>query len=65
MNSLVEAVSTIVLFILTPVIVVWVQISLAKVIENIGELPIEAGETRRFIAGPGILRRLCLALTGS
>jgi hypothetical protein len=46
MKSLVEAVTNIVLFILTPVIMVWVQISLAQVIENIGELPIEESETR-------------------
>jgi hypothetical protein len=45
MNSLVEAVSPIVLFILTPVIVVWVQINLVKVVENIRELPIEGSET--------------------
>ena len=41
MKSLVEAVANIVLFIFTPVIMVWVPISLAQVIENIGELPIE------------------------
>ena len=46
MKSLAEAVANIVLFILTPVIMVWVQISLAQVIENIGEPPIEESETR-------------------
>jgi hypothetical protein len=46
MKSLVEAVTNIVLFILMPVIMVWVQIRLAQVIENIGELPIEESETR-------------------
>jgi hypothetical protein len=45
MKSLVEAVTNIVLFILTPVIMVWVQISLAQVIEKLGELPIEESET--------------------
>jgi hypothetical protein len=45
MKSLVEAVANIVLFILTPVIMVWVQISLAQVIEKLGELPIEESET--------------------
>ena len=46
MKSLVEAVANIVLFILTPVIMVWVQISLAQIIENIGEPPIEESENR-------------------
>jgi hypothetical protein len=45
MKSLVEAVANIVLFILTPVIMVWVPISLAQVIEKLGELPIEESET--------------------
>ena len=36
MKSLVEAVVNIVLFILTPMIVVWAQIRLVLVIENIG-----------------------------
>jgi hypothetical protein len=36
MKSLVEAAATIVLFILMPVIVVWAQIRLVLVIENIG-----------------------------
>jgi hypothetical protein len=44
MKSLVEAVANIVLFILTPVIMVWVPISLAQVIEKLGELPIEESE---------------------
>jgi hypothetical protein len=64
MNCLVEAVSTIVLFILTPVIVVWVQINLAKIVENIRELPIEASETGAVNGWVEILRKLCLALTG-
>jgi hypothetical protein len=46
MESLVEAVAKFVLFILTPVIMVWVQISLAQVIENIGKLPIEESEAQ-------------------
>jgi hypothetical protein len=45
MKSLVEVVANIVLFIATPAIVLWVQISLARVIENIGELPIEESTT--------------------
>ena len=36
MKSLVEAGANIVLLILTPVIMVWVQISLAQVIEKLG-----------------------------
>jgi hypothetical protein len=44
-KSLVEAVANIVLFITTPVIVLWVQISSAQVIENIGELAIEERQT--------------------
>jgi hypothetical protein len=54
MKSLAEAVANIVLFILTPAIMVWVQISLAQVIENIGELPIEESETRAVCHRAGI-----------
>jgi hypothetical protein len=46
MKSLVEAIAVIILFVLTPVIAMWVQISLAQVIENIGNLPIEESEIR-------------------
>jgi hypothetical protein len=45
MKSLVEAVAIILLFLLTPMIAAWVLISLARVIENIGELPIDERET--------------------
>jgi hypothetical protein len=67
MKSLVEAVAYIVLFILTPVIMVWVQISLAQVIEKLGELPIEESKARpgQFTVGLGILRRLCSTLSRS
>jgi hypothetical protein len=67
MKSLVEAVANIVLFILTPVIMVWVQISLAQVIEKLGELPIEESKAKpgQFIVGLGILRRLCSTLSRS
>jgi hypothetical protein len=56
-----------VLFILTPVIMVWVQISLAQVIEKLGELPIEESKARpgQFTVGLGILRRLCSTLSRS
>jgi hypothetical protein len=45
MKSLVEEVAIIALFILTPVIVARVLIGLARVIENMGELPIDESET--------------------
>jgi hypothetical protein len=49
MKSLVEAVANIVLFVLTPVIMVWVQISLAQVIDDIG------GAANRRKRDPGSL----------
>ena len=54
MKSLVEAVANVVLFILTPMILVWIQISLVQVIEHIGELPIEESETRAVYVWAGI-----------
>ncbi|HSZ02475.1 MAG TPA: hypothetical protein VK788_23460 [Terriglobales bacterium] len=45
MKSLVEVVTTIFLFLLTPMIAAWVLISLARVVENIGDLPIDEKET--------------------
>ena len=45
MTSLLEAVANIVLFVLTPMTAVWVLISLARVIEHIGDLPIDEMET--------------------
>jgi hypothetical protein len=45
MKSLVEAVAIILLFFLTPMVAARVLISLARVIENIGELPIDERET--------------------
>ena len=45
MKSLVEAVAIILLFFLTPMIAAWVLISLARVVENIGDLPIDERET--------------------
>jgi hypothetical protein len=41
MTSLLEAVANIVLFFLTPMTAVWALISLARVIESIGDLPID------------------------
>ena len=46
MRSLVEAVANVLLFILTPVALVWVQSRLAMAIEILGELPMETNETR-------------------
>jgi hypothetical protein len=45
MKSLVEAVAIISLFFLTPMITAWVLISSARVVENIGDLPIDERET--------------------
>ena len=61
MKSLVEAVANVVLFILTPMILVWIQISLVQVIENIGELPIEEGETRAVYRWAGISEEAMLS----
>jgi hypothetical protein len=41
MKTWLEAVTILMLFFLTPVIVAWVLIGLARVIENIGDLPID------------------------
>jgi hypothetical protein len=41
MRSLVEAVANVVLLILTPVALVWVQSRLAMAIETLGKLPME------------------------
>jgi hypothetical protein len=49
--SLVEAVATVVLCIFMPVIVVWAQISLAQVIENIGDL-MPRGFEMRLVFSP-------------
>jgi hypothetical protein len=46
MKSLLEAVAIIMPFFLTPLIAMWVLVSLALVIENIGDLPIDEREPR-------------------
>ena len=46
MRSLVEAVANVVLLILTPVALVWVQSRLAMAIETLGKLPMEKNEAR-------------------
>jgi hypothetical protein len=45
MKSLVEAVAIILLLFLTPMIALSGLISLTRVVENIGDLPIDEGET--------------------
>jgi hypothetical protein len=45
MKGLVEAVAIILLFFLTPIIATWVLISFARLVENIGELPIDEADT--------------------
>jgi hypothetical protein len=45
MRSLVEAVANVLLFILTPVALVWVQSRLAMAIETLGKLPMENERT--------------------
>jgi hypothetical protein len=46
MRSLVEAVANVVLFILAPVALVWVQSRIAMAIEALGKLPMETNEAR-------------------
>ena len=58
MKSLLEAVAIIMLFFLTPLIAVWVLVSLARVIENIGDLPIDE-------RGPRAAGVLCFKLSHS
>jgi hypothetical protein len=58
MMSLVEVVAVTMLFIATPVIAVWVMIGLARVIETIGDLPIDESETLAIHEGRGAVERL-------
>jgi len=46
MKALVEAVANVVLFILTPVALVWVQSRLVMAIEALAKLPVEKSEAR-------------------
>ena len=55
MMSLVEVVAVTMLFIATPVIAVWVMIGLARVIDTIGDLPIDESETLAIHEGRGLL----------
>jgi hypothetical protein len=63
MKSLLEAVAIIMLFFLTPMIAVSVLISLARVVENIGDLPIDEKEALavRHWAGASSLEFRCQA----
>jgi hypothetical protein len=51
MKSLVEAVAVILLFFLTPMIALSVLISLARVVETIGDLPIDEWLAVRYWPG--------------
>ncbi len=44
MKVLVEAFANVALFILTPLVVVWIQSRLVMVIETLGKLPVEKSE---------------------
>ena len=46
MKALVEAVANVVLFMVTPAVVVWVQSRLAVAIEAVGKLPVEKSEAQ-------------------
>jgi hypothetical protein len=72
MRSLVEAVANVVLFILTPVALVWVQCRLAMAIETLGKLPMEKNEANAVYPPVGNheqnvldLTRSCLAQTAA
>jgi hypothetical protein len=64
MKSLVEAVASVVLFILTPVALVWVQGRFAMAIETLGKLPIEKNEARAVYPWAGNHERAVLDLSG-
>jgi len=51
MKSLVEAVAIILLLFITPMIAAGVLISLARVVENIGDLPIDEWRPSQFASG--------------
>jgi len=55
MKSLLEAVVVIVLFCFMPMIAVWVLISVAWVIENIGDLPIDERGLSQFAMGQEVV----------
>jgi hypothetical protein len=65
MRSLVEAVANVVLFILTPVSLVWVQSRLATAIETLGKLPMETNEARAVYPWVGNLERTVLDISRS
>jgi len=52
MRVLVEAFANVALFMLTPVVVVWIQSRLVMVIETLGKLPVEKSEAHaRYLWG--------------
>jgi hypothetical protein len=63
MRSLVEAVANVVLLILTPVALVWVQSRLAMAIETLGKLPMEKNEARAVFPRVGNHERTVLDLS--
>jgi len=65
MRSLVEAVANVLLFILTPVALVWVQSRLAMAIETLGKLPMEKNEARAVYLWVGNLERTMLDISRS
>jgi hypothetical protein len=65
MRSLVEAVANVVLFILTPVALVWVHSRLAMAIETLGKLPMEKNEARAVYLWVGNHERTVLDLSRS
>jgi hypothetical protein len=65
MRSLVEAVANVMLFILTPVALVWVQSRLAMAIETLGKLPKEKNQARAVYPRVGNHERTVLDLSRS
>jgi len=65
MRSLVEAVANVMLFILTPVALVWVQSRLAMAIETLGKLPMEKNQARAVYPRVGNHERTVLDLSRS
>jgi hypothetical protein len=59
MRSLLEAVAFIMLFFLTPMIAAWVLIGLSRVIENVGDLPIDEKEAPQFALEEVVLQAEC------
>jgi hypothetical protein len=65
MRSLVEAVANVLLFILAPVALVWVQSRIAMAIEALGKLPMETNEARVVYRWVGNHEQSVLELSSS